>query len=192
MARELGCGRSLRFDPPMSETMEVRLYEEGSPREKFYQELDKVLAGVGQEQDRWEDGWPVESVADLCSKRWRTIKTTSGPMTVERQRVRNASKLARKQDLGKGVARTHAPSPLVTQQLLAGLSVPGATSRSDARSTRPRGVRRALTTLGLSTRIARLGASSWAVGPLSVGKGDMECSLSDLASHIGAGDTNCK
>jgi putative transposase len=124
--------------------------EKVAPSERFRQELDEVLAGVGQEQD------PVEVVGRLGARlilqqaledevteffgrrRYqraeetvshrnghepKTIKTTSGSMTVERPRVRDAGKLGfESRVLGKGVTRTHALESLVISGFLRGLS----------------------------------------------------------------------
>jgi putative transposase len=124
--------------------------EKVAPSERFRQELDEVLAGVGQEQD------PVEVVGRLGARlilqqaledevteflgrrRYqraeetvshrnghepRTIKTTSGSMALERPRVRNAGKLGfESRVLGKGVTRTHALESLVISSFLRGLS----------------------------------------------------------------------
>lgn len=114
--------------------MEVRPHGEGSPSERFRQELDEVLAGVAGEQN------PIETVGRLGARlilqqaledevteflgrrRYeraeetvshrngyepRTVKTTAGPMRLERPRVRDASKLGfESRVLGRGVART--------------------------------------------------------------------------------------
>ena len=54
----------------------------------------------------------------------RTVKTTSGPMELERPRIRNAGELGfESQVLGKGVARTHALEALIIVGFLRGLSV---------------------------------------------------------------------
>jgi putative transposase len=124
--------------------------EKVAPSERFRQELDEVLAGVGEEQD------PVEVVGRLGARlilqqaledevteflgrrRYqraeetvshrnghepRTIKTTSGSLSVERPRVRNAGKLGfESRVLGKGVTRTHALESLVISSFLRGLS----------------------------------------------------------------------
>ncbi len=53
-----------------------------------------------------------------------TVKTTAGPLALERPRVRNASQLGfTSQLVGKGVARTHALEALVLCSFLRGLSV---------------------------------------------------------------------
>lgn len=53
----------------------------------------------------------------------RTVKTTSGPVRLERPRVRDASKLGfESKVLGKGVTRTHALESLVISGFLRGLS----------------------------------------------------------------------
>ena len=54
----------------------------------------------------------------------RTVKTTNGPMELERPRIRNATELGfESQLLGKGVARTHALEALIIVGFLRGLSV---------------------------------------------------------------------
>src|SRR3990170_4568151 len=53
-----------------------------------------------------------------------TVKTTAGPLALERPRVRNASALGfASAVVGKGVARTHALEALVLASFLRGLSV---------------------------------------------------------------------
>src|SRR5437667_12183543 len=53
-----------------------------------------------------------------------TVKTTAGPLELERPRVRNASALGFASEIvGKGVARTHALEALVVCSFLRGLSV---------------------------------------------------------------------
>ncbi len=130
--------------------MEVRPHGEGSPSERFRQELDEVLAGVAGEQD------PIEAVGRLGARlilqqvledevteflgrrRYeraeetvshrnghepRTVKRTSGSVALERPRVRNASELGfESRVLGKGVTRTHALESLVISSFLRGLS----------------------------------------------------------------------
>ncbi len=130
--------------------MEVRPHGEGSPSERFRQELDEVLAGVAGEQD------PIETVGRLGARlilqqvledevmeflgrrRYeraeetvshrngyepRTVKRTSGSVALERPRVRNASELGfESRVLGKGVTRTHALESLVISSFLRGLS----------------------------------------------------------------------
>lgn len=124
--------------------------EKVAPSERFRQELDEVLAGVGEEQD------PVEVVGRLGARlilqqaledevteflgrrRYqrtgetvsyrnghepKSIKTTSGSMNVERPRVRDVGKLGfESKILGKGVTRTHALESLVISSFLRGLS----------------------------------------------------------------------
>ena len=54
----------------------------------------------------------------------RTLKTTAGPLALERPRVRDASKLGFESELlGRGVVRTHALEALVVCSFLRGLSV---------------------------------------------------------------------
>src|SRR6266540_2140315 len=53
-----------------------------------------------------------------------TVKTTAGPLRLERPRLRNASQLDFASEIvGKGVARTHALEALVLCSFLRGLSV---------------------------------------------------------------------
>jgi transposase-like protein len=124
--------------------------EKVTPSERFRAELDEVLAGVdGQEdpietvgklgarlilQQALEDevseflgrrryGRAGETVSHRNGHEPKTIKTTSGSMTLERPRVRNAAKLGfQSRVLGKGVARTHALESLVISSFLRGLS----------------------------------------------------------------------
>jgi transposase-like protein len=124
--------------------------EKVAPSERFRRELDEVLAGVGQEQDPVEvvgrlgarlilqQALEDEVTEFLGRRRYqraketvshrnghepKTIKTTSGSMTVERPRVRNAGKLGfESRVLGKGVTRTHALESLVISGFLRGLS----------------------------------------------------------------------
>src|SRR5271154_4622880 len=124
--------------------------EKVAPSERFRSELDEVLAGVGEEQDpvevigrlgarlilqqaledevteflgrqRYERAG--EAVSHRNGHERRTVKTTSGSMSLERPRVRNASKLGfESRVLGKGVTRTHALESLVISGFLRGLS----------------------------------------------------------------------
>jgi putative transposase len=124
--------------------------EKVAPSERFRSDLDEVLAGVGEEQDpielvgrlgarlilqqaledevseflgrsRYERAG--ETVSHRNGYEPKTVKTTSGSMTLERPRVRNASKLGfESRVLGKGVARTHALESLVISSFLRGLS----------------------------------------------------------------------
>jgi putative transposase len=124
--------------------------EKVAPSERFRCELEEVLAGVGQEQDpievvgrlgarlilqqaledevseflgrsRYER--TEETVSHRNGHEPKTVKTTSGSMTLERPRVRNASRLGfQSRVLGKGVARTHALESLVISSFLRGLS----------------------------------------------------------------------
>src|SRR5918994_5948277 len=121
-----------------------------APSERFRAELDKALAGVGQEQD------PVETIGRLGARlilqqaledevteflgraRYeraeeavshrngyepRKVRTTSGAVELERPRVRDASKLGfESRVLGKGVTRTYALESLVIGSFLRGLS----------------------------------------------------------------------
>lgn len=124
--------------------------EKVAPSERFRSELDEVLAGVVGEPDpietigrlgarlilqqaledevteflgraRYERAG--ETVAHRNGYEPRTVKTTAGPMRLERPRVRDASKLGfQSKVLGKGVARTHALESLVISSFLRGLS----------------------------------------------------------------------
>jgi hypothetical protein len=124
--------------------------EKVAPSERFRQELDEVLAGVGEEQDPIETvGWlgarlilqqaledevteflgrrryerAEETVSHRNGHESRTVKTTSGSVALERPRVRNATKLGfESRVLGKGVTRTHALESLVISSFLRGLS----------------------------------------------------------------------
>lgn len=124
--------------------------EKVAPSERFRSELDEALAGVSGEQDlietigrlgarlilqqaledevteflgrgRYERSG--ETVSYRNGYEPRTVKTTSGPIRLERPRVRDASKLGfESRVLGKGVARTHALESLVIGGFLRGLS----------------------------------------------------------------------
>ena len=124
--------------------------EKVAPSERFRCELDEVLVGVVDEHDPIETVGRLgarlilqqaledevteflgraryERVEETVSHRNgyepRTVKTTSGPIQLERPRVRNASKLGfESKVLGKGVARTHALESLVISSFLRGLS----------------------------------------------------------------------
>jgi putative transposase len=121
-----------------------------APSERFRMELDEVLAGVGQEQDpvetigrlgarlilqqalenevseflgrgRYERA--EETVSHRNGYEPRTVKTTSGPLELERPRVRDASKLGfESRLLGRHVTRTYALESLVISSFLRGLS----------------------------------------------------------------------
>ena len=66
---------------------------------------------------------PARRSATETADEPKTIKTTSGSMTLERPRIRNAAKLGfESRILGKGVARTHALESLVISSFLRGLS----------------------------------------------------------------------
>jgi transposase-like protein len=112
--------------------------------------LDEVLAGVPGEQDPIETVGRLgarlilqqaleDEVTEFLGRRRyeraeetvshrngyepRTVKTTAGPMRLQRPRVRDASKLGfESKVLGKGVARTHALESLVISGFLRGLS----------------------------------------------------------------------
>jgi putative transposase len=124
--------------------------EKVAPSERFRDELDEVLAGVGGEED------PIETVGRLGARlilqqaledevseflgrrRYerceetvshrnghepKTVKTTSGAMRLQRPRIRDAGKLGfESRILGKGPARTHALESLVISSFLRDLS----------------------------------------------------------------------
>ncbi len=121
-----------------------------APSERFRCELDEVLAGVAGEEDPIETVGRLgarlilqqaledevteflgraryeragEPVSHRNGYEPRTVKTTSGPVALERPRVRNATVLGfESKILGKGVARTHALESLVITGFLRGLS----------------------------------------------------------------------
>jgi transposase-like protein len=121
-----------------------------APSERFRTQLDEALAGVGQEQDPVETVGRLgarlilqqaledevseflgrrryeraeETVAHRNGYEPRTVKTTSGPVELERPRVRDASKLGfESRILGKHVTRTYALESLVISSFLRGLS----------------------------------------------------------------------
>jgi putative transposase len=124
--------------------------EKVAPSEKFRSELDEMLAGVDGQEDPIETVGRLgarlilqqaledevseflgrgryeradETVSHRNGYEPKTVKTTSGSMTLERPRVRNAGKLGfESRILGKGVARTHALESLVISSFLRGLS----------------------------------------------------------------------
>lgn len=124
--------------------------EKVAPSERFRAELDEVLAGVAGEQDPIERVGRLgarlilqqaleDEVTEFLGRRRyeradetvsyrngyepRTVKTTAGPMRLERPRVRDASRLGfESRVLGKGVVRTHALESLVISGFLRGLS----------------------------------------------------------------------
>ena len=121
-----------------------------TPSERFRIELDEALVGVSQEQDpvetigrlgarlilqqaledevseflgrgRYERA--EETVSHRNGYEPRTVRTTSGPVELERPRVRDASKLGfESRLLGKHVTRTYALESLVISSFLRGLS----------------------------------------------------------------------
>jgi putative transposase len=122
------------------------------PSDRLRRELDEVLAGVAESDDPVEAvarlgarlilqqaledevteflGRERYARADDGSAIYRngyeptTVKTTSGPMELERPRIRSVSELGfESQVLGKGVARTHALEALIIVGFLRGLSV---------------------------------------------------------------------
>lgn len=121
-----------------------------APSARFRAELDEALAGVAGDEDPIETVGRLgarlilqqaledevteflgraryeragESVSHRNGYEPRTIKTTSGPIELERPRIRNAAALGfESRVLGKGVARTHALESLVISGFLRGLS----------------------------------------------------------------------
>lgn len=121
------------------------------PSERLRRELDEVVAGVGGEEDPIEaigrlgarlilqQALEEELTEFLGRERYErrgepvsyrngyepvVVKTTAGPLALERPRVRNASALGFCSEVvGKGVARTHALEALVVCSFLRGLSV---------------------------------------------------------------------
>jgi putative transposase len=122
------------------------------PSERLRRELDEVLAGVAESDDPVEavarlgarlimqQALEDEVTEFLGRERYqrvddggaiyrngyepRTVSTTSGPMALERPRIRGAAALGfESQVLGKGVARTHALEALIIVGFLRGLSV---------------------------------------------------------------------
>lgn len=139
--------------------------EKVAPSERFRSELDEVLGGVAGEHDpiemvgrlgarlilqqaledevteflgrrRYERAG--ETVSHRNGHERRTVKTTSGAMSLERPRVRNASKLGfESRVLGKGVTRTHALESLVISDTASGAGgVLSSTTSSTASWTR--------------------------------------------------------
>jgi len=121
------------------------------PSERFRRELDEALAGVGRDDDPVEtiahlgarlilqvalesevEGFlgrarherTGESVGYRNGYEPKTVRTTSGPLRLERPRLRNASELGfASRILGETVTRTHALEALVIGSFLRGLSV---------------------------------------------------------------------
>jgi putative transposase len=122
------------------------------PSERLRRELDEVLNGVAECDDPVEavarlgarlimqQALEDEVTEFLGRERYvradggaaiyrngyepRTVRTTSGPMELERPRIRSVSELGfESQVLGKGVARTHALEALIIVGFLRGLSV---------------------------------------------------------------------
>jgi putative transposase len=122
-----------------------------APSERLRRELDDLVAGVGDEDDPIEaigrlgarlilqQALEDELSEFLGRERYErrgepishrngyepvTVKTTAGPLRLERPRLRNASALDfASQVVGKGVARTHALEALILCSFLRGLSV---------------------------------------------------------------------
>ncbi len=119
--------------------------------ERLRRELDEVIGGAGEELDPIEAIGRLgarlilqqaleEEVREFLGRgRYErrgapvshrngyervTVKTTAGPLALERPRLRNASRLEFASEIvGKGVARTHALEALVLCSFLRGLSV---------------------------------------------------------------------
>src|SRR6266508_6930517 len=122
-----------------------------APSERLRRELDDLVAGVGDEDDPIEaigrlgarlilqQALEEELTEFLGRERYErrgepvahrngyeqvSVKTTAGPLALERPRLRNASQLEFASEIvGKGVARTHALEALVLCSFLRGLSV---------------------------------------------------------------------
>jgi putative transposase len=122
-----------------------------APSERLRRELDDLVAGVGEEEDPIEaigrlgarlilqQALEEELSEFLGRERYErrgepiahrngyervTVKTTAGPLELERPRVRNASALEFASEIvGRGVTRTHALEALVIVSFLRGLSV---------------------------------------------------------------------
>jgi putative transposase len=121
------------------------------PSERLRRELAEIVAGAGDEDDPIEaigrlgarlilqQALEEELTEFLGRERYErhgepityrngyeavTVKTTAGPLELERPRLRNASALGFASEIvGKGVARTHALEALVICSFLRGLSV---------------------------------------------------------------------
>src|SRR6266516_3885577 len=121
------------------------------PSERLRRELAEIVAGAGDEDDPIEaigrfgarlilqQALEEELSEFLGRERYErqdepvsyrngyervTVKTTAGPLQLERPRVRNASVLGFASEIvGRGVARTHALEALVIVSFLRGLSV---------------------------------------------------------------------
>jgi transposase-like protein len=122
-----------------------------APSERLRRELEDVIGGAGEELDPIErigrlgarlilqQALEEELTDFLGRERYErrgepvshrngyeavTVKTTAGPLALERPRLRNASRLEFASAIvGKGVARTHALEALVLCSFLRGLSV---------------------------------------------------------------------
>ncbi len=122
-----------------------------APSERFRRELDEVIGGIDADGDPLETIGRLgarlilqqaledelteflgrgryeragEPVSHRNGYERRAVKTTAGPLVLERPRVRDASRLGFASELlGKGVARTHALEALVVCSFLRGLSV---------------------------------------------------------------------
>src|SRR6266550_23749 len=121
------------------------------PSERLRRELADVVAGIGDEDDPIEAIGRLgarlilqqaleEELSEFLGREryerrsepvsyrngyeWVTVKTTAGPLELERPRLRNASALGfASAVVGKGVSRTHALEALIVCSFLRGLSV---------------------------------------------------------------------
>ena len=122
-----------------------------APSERLRRELDEIVAGAGEVHDPIEaigrlgarlilqQALEEELTEFLGRERYErrgrplahrngyepvTVKTTAGPLELERPRLRNASALEFASEIvGKGVTRTYALEALVIASFLRGLSV---------------------------------------------------------------------
>src|SRR3954470_11380544 len=85
---------------------------------------DEVTEFLGRERYERADGGGDAGASYRNGYEPKTVKTMSGPIKLERPRVRNATELGfESRVLGKGVARTHALEALIILGFLRGLSV---------------------------------------------------------------------
>src|SRR3954452_8690422 len=85
---------------------------------------DEVTEFLGRERYERADGGGDAGASYRNGYEPRVVKTTSGPIELERPRVRNATALGfESRVLGRGVARTHALEALIIVGFLRGLSV---------------------------------------------------------------------
>ncbi len=140
------------------------------PSERLQRELEEIVAGAGEENDPIEaigrlgarlilqQALEEELTEFLGRERYEqrgqpvshrngyeplTVRTTAGPLELERPRVRNASALDFASAIvGKGVTRTHALEALVIASFLRGLSVRDVEAALDLAGARPKRDRR--------------------------------------------------